>query len=276
MSSFKAGWLLKKSGGKEGKRSFGNALAKYDRRYFVCDEGKLSWYKKERDPECVGSLELLGAHIATKDDVKIKVTSRDGSRTLTLKTDTPDAREAWIAVLRRAAAASAVEMQSAATLGGTAARAPPPARTGSTESMNSQFSHHVNPALKEPASEEIASLSDAEVDEVDRVSELPPPGSGRAPSPPPGSLVPRSDMTSFIDSSSVGGNRSSIEAFSTMTSVDLESNRQSSPRSSIDRSRFTNVFAALASRRRWPPAEPRRSRCGGSERGAQRHPCRAD
>ena len=32
MSAFKAGWLHKKSGGKDSKRSVGNALAKFDKR----------------------------------------------------------------------------------------------------------------------------------------------------------------------------------------------------------------------------------------------------
>ena len=48
------GWLLKASGGKEAKGfSIGNAVSKWDKRYFVLRGGSttLSYYKHERDAD---------------------------------------------------------------------------------------------------------------------------------------------------------------------------------------------------------------------------------
>ena len=100
---FRTGWLLKKSGGKEGKTSFGNALAKWDRRYIVVEDSKLTYFKRERDAAPAGTLELAEAVITAGIGLTFDVATR-GGRTLTLKADSDESREAWIAALLQASA----------------------------------------------------------------------------------------------------------------------------------------------------------------------------
>ena len=100
---FRTGWLLKKSGGKEGKTSFGNALAKWDRRYIVVEDSKLTYFKRERDAAPAGALELTEAVITAGIGLTFDVATR-GGRTLTLKADSDESREAWIAALLQASA----------------------------------------------------------------------------------------------------------------------------------------------------------------------------
>ena len=105
--AFKAGWLSKKSGGKEGKKSVGNMYTHFDKRYFVLDDGHLSYYKKERDREPAGRIQMVGASIERSHhnpDTKFHVTSKGDLRKLTLAAPSAAECESWLAALHQALA----------------------------------------------------------------------------------------------------------------------------------------------------------------------------
>ncbi|KAL1510206.1 hypothetical protein AB1Y20_006535 [Prymnesium parvum] len=109
------GWLLKQSGGKVGKASVGNRLAKYDRRWFVFDpaRARLSYYKSDKDPRSsrppAGILECRGCTVeATGELFRL----RTAERTLTLKADDPASLDAWVQCLLQHGAVAAPSARS--------------------------------------------------------------------------------------------------------------------------------------------------------------------
>ena len=90
------GWLKKQSGGKSKKPTVGNALAKWDKRYFELNtDGQLKYFKRAGDDAPAGALDVTGASVAAMDD-GITFSVGTDSRKLTLRADAAADRDEWV------------------------------------------------------------------------------------------------------------------------------------------------------------------------------------
>lgn len=128
------GWLLKRSGGKDQKKSIGNVLAKWDKRYFALPGGtsKLLYYKTERDAErgkaANGELNIEGCRVerildaggeSAPDSWPVMFSIDTDDRVLTLRTDSGDTLRLWVAAIVAAGGSAAPNIgQEQASLGG--------------------------------------------------------------------------------------------------------------------------------------------------------------
>jgi hypothetical protein len=107
------GWLEKKQGGKEGKSTglFSKKLGKWERRYFVVEEGtdELRYYDKPADylakHKELGSVSMKQSVVFQKDSPKdiakghYRFTIKDPTRELKLRADSFADVQAWVAAL---------------------------------------------------------------------------------------------------------------------------------------------------------------------------------
>lgn len=116
------GWLLKSSGGKgDHRKTFGNALSKYDKRWFVLRGGNtmLYYYKAERDAdrgqppaggvECHGcAIERVpgeqkqGGAFSSSSGFDIEFILHTADRVLNLRTNSEDTFRLWVAAIVKA------------------------------------------------------------------------------------------------------------------------------------------------------------------------------
>ena len=109
------GHLLKNSGGKKAdaksvgsvrprRSSFGNAMSKWEKRYFVLDQhSMLRYYKKEGDDQAKNELNCQGALLSVlQRDSAFCIETRD--RVLSLRAESDTQRSAWICALLQAGA----------------------------------------------------------------------------------------------------------------------------------------------------------------------------
>ncbi len=99
-----AGWLEKKSGGKEGSAK-SRLFEKWDRRWFALDGSVLSYYKSEDDQKKgktpQGFIEVKGAEVFLKEvkGVAFRFTVKTAARELKLRASTPADYHMWSSAL---------------------------------------------------------------------------------------------------------------------------------------------------------------------------------
>ena len=95
-----SGWLEKKSGGKQdGRLHLGNALNKWERRFFSLDEeGVLSYYRSPSDTAPAGTMDCNGGALEQHDGCVLSVHSIKG-RVLTLRAADDDDCIGWVCAL---------------------------------------------------------------------------------------------------------------------------------------------------------------------------------
>ena len=124
--STQEGWLLKKSGGKNSKASVGNALQKWDKRWFTLRGGDsvLSYHKSDKDADrgkpaageisCVGcKIERIHGNVGVgthSEGWEVAFAVNTEGRVLTLRTDSEDSLSLWVGAIVAAGGAAEADL----------------------------------------------------------------------------------------------------------------------------------------------------------------------